>query len=95
MTMEKMTAVDKRRHRRSDTIRAVQYVTTHVRKDEIFDGVVSNLSESGLCLLTTNPLSEGQNITIRNRIQANFQTATVRWITKYRGLYYMAGLEFM
>ena len=93
--MEKMTAVDKRRHRRADTIRAVQYVSNHMRKDEIFDGVVSNLSESGLCLLTTNPLAEGENITIRNRIQANFQTATVRWITKYRGLYYMAGLEFV
>ena len=90
-----MTAVDKRRHRRADTISAVQYVTSLFHTDEIFDGVISNISESGVCLLTTNPLSKGQDITIKNKIPATPRTATVRWSTKYHDLYYKAGLELI
>jgi len=93
--MEEMTAFDKRRHSRNETISAVQYVLNRLHSEEIFDGVIANISESGVCLLTTNPLSKGQDITIKNKIPATPQTATVRWSTKYHDLYYMAGLELI
>jgi hypothetical protein len=90
-----MTVSDKRRHSRDDTISTVQYVLNRLPSEEIFDGVIANMSASGVCLLTTNPLSNGQDITIKNKIPATSQTATVRWSTKYHDLYYMAGLELL
>jgi hypothetical protein len=90
-----MTAFDKRRHSRDNTISVVQYVLNRLHSEEIFDGVIANISESGVCLLTTDPLSKGQDITIKNKISATSQTATVRWSTKYHDLYYKAGLELI
>jgi hypothetical protein len=90
-----MSEFDKRRHSRDDTISAVQYVLNRLHSEEIFDGVIANISESGVCLLTTDPLGKGQDITIKNKISATSQTATVRWSTKYHDLYYMAGLELI
>jgi hypothetical protein len=90
-----MSEFDKRRHSRDDTISAVQYVLNRLHSEEIFDGVIANISESGVCLLTTDPLNKGQDITIKNKIPATSQTATVRWSSKYHNLYYMAGLELI
>lgn len=90
-----MIAFDKRRHIRYDTISEVQYVLNRMHSEEIFDGVIVNISKSGICLLTTNPLNKGQDITIKSKFPATPQTATVRWSTKYHDLYYKAGLELI
>jgi len=93
--MKEMTVFNKRRHSRDETISAVQYVLNRLHPEEIFDGVIANISESGVCLLTTDPLSKGQDITIKNKIPATSQTATVRWSTRYHDLYYKTGLELI
>lgn len=85
---------DKRRHERRDTITTIEYVVDPLTTDDAFDGVIVNVSKSGFCLLTANPLSKGEKITIKNKIHVDSQTATVCWSDKYNNLY-KAGLEFV
>jgi hypothetical protein len=90
-----MATFDKRRHRRSNIATAVEYAFDPLHTDETFDGVIADISESGLCLLTTTPLNKGQEIVIKINPSAFSQTATVRWSRQYEDLYCKAGLEFI
>lgn len=65
------------------------------RQDEIFDCIAANISQSGICILTTNPLQNGQEVNMKNHIFQSPRTATVRWSEDYKSLYYRAGLEFV
>ncbi|MFZ3137790.1 MAG: PilZ domain-containing protein [Thermodesulfovibrionales bacterium] len=84
---------DKRRHERRDTITTIEYVINGLYTDEVFEGVIANISESGFCLLSTNPLSKGEKIEIKNEKHVNCQTAAVRWSSENKNLYYIVGLE--
>jgi len=85
---------ERRKHRRSYIITRVEY-TVDSSTNEIFDGVIANTSESGICLLTTYHLNKGQKITIKNNISPFSRTATVQWSEKYNHFYYKTGLEFL
>ncbi|MEW6054258.1 MAG: PilZ domain-containing protein [Nitrospirota bacterium] len=86
--------MDKRRHRRDFTTTIAEYSFTHQHHGDVFDGIIVNISESGLCLLTTTFLSQGQEIIIRNGALVASRKANVRWAERYRDAYYRAGLEF-
>jgi|WetSurMetagenome_2_1015567.scaffolds.fasta_scaffold1414239_1 hypothetical protein len=90
-----MATYDKRRHRRSNIATAVEYALDPLHTDETSDGVIADISESGLCLLTTTPLNKGQEIVIKINPSAFSQTAVVRWSKRYDALYCRAGLEFI
>jgi len=92
---EKMATFDKRRHRRSNIATTVEYALNPLHTNETFDGVITDISESGLCLLTTTPLNKGQDILIKINPAAFSKTATVRWSKQYDDLYCKAGLEFI
>ncbi len=62
--------------------------------DEIFDGMITDMSDSKVCLLTTNPLGKGQKITINNASPFS-RTAIVRWSERIDRLYHRVGLEFL
>jgi len=91
-TMEKS---EKRRHKREDIVKAMDY-TSYQQSNQLieFDSFVTNISPSGICLLTTEALKYGQEIQITDHIVQSPQTATVRWSKEYNGLYYSYGLEF-
>ena len=55
---------------------------------EIYEGLVINTNDSGLCLLISKPLSEGQEIAIDNDIDFSSQTAIVLWAVKVDETYY-------
>jgi hypothetical protein len=86
---------DKRRHERRDTITTIEYVINGLYTDEVFEGVIANISESGFCLLSTNLLSQGEKIEIKNEKHVNSRTAAVRWSNQYNNLYCKIGLEFV
>lgn len=91
-TMEKS---EKRRHKREDIVKAMDY-TSYQQSNQLieFDSFVTNISQSGICLLTTEALKHGQEIKIKDHLVQSLQTATVRWSKEYNGLYYSYGLEF-
>lgn len=72
----------------------IEYVLDPFTDNEIFKGFLVNTSESGLCLLTSNILKKGEEITIKSMINTPSQTAAVQWIEKYDNDYYKVGLVF-
>ena len=86
---------EKRRHERRDTMITIEYLVDRLNTDEAFEGVVADVSESGLCLLTANPLREGQKIEIKNNMPPSFRSASVRWVRNDNKLYNKVGLEFV
>jgi hypothetical protein len=72
----------------------IEYVLDPFTDYEIFKGFIVNTSESGLCLLTSNKLKKGEEITIKSMINAPSQAAVVQWIEKYDNDYYKVGLVF-
>jgi hypothetical protein len=61
-------------------------------RGENFGGVITDISDSGMCLLTNNPLCKGEKIII-NAPAA--RTAIVRWSERFDSTYYTVGLEFV
>jgi hypothetical protein len=95
---EYMTS-ERRRHRRSDVANVMEYIMDSIdslNSEEVFDGVIANISESGLCLLSTTYLSQGEQIHIlKHDNPQSFQTASVRWSQKSNEFYCKAGVEFI
>ena len=90
-----MQTSDRRRHERKYIAKATECVLTQPPSpNEMFDCIVADISTSGLCLLTTQPIESGQEITMMNHIFPSPRTAIVRWSEEYKGLYYRSGLEF-
>jgi PilZ domain len=86
---------DKRRHERRDTVIPIEYLVDRLTPDEAFEGVIADVSESGLCLLTACHLREGEKIDIKNNAHSPLRSASVRWIRNDSELYYKVGLEFV
>jgi hypothetical protein len=89
-----MMISDKRKHNRREIMSTIEYFDGPFTTHETFDGVVVNVSESGLCILTTHLLNKGQKIEIRGNVDAGPQSAIVRWALKRNSLYYKVGLKF-
>ena len=87
--------INQRRHKRNDTVNIIEYSIEGFNVSEAFDGIIANVSDSGFCLFTTNPLDNGTKIAIKNQMPFNSQSAAARWSTKDHNLYYKVGLEFL
>lgn len=87
---------DQRRQERFDISCRIEYLADSIASDTTSDGIAINVSNYGLCLLTSHPLQEGQTITIKNifTIPLPAESATVVWVEKYDALYYKIGLAF-
>jgi hypothetical protein len=72
----------------------VEYVLDPFSADEVFEGTIDNISESGMCLITSRPLREGQEITIKSLLFLPSQTAVVCWIEPQDDSYRI-GLKFV
>ena len=84
----------KRRQGRKNIIRAIEFFFDLLTSDELVDGCIINISESGCCLLSVSPLNKGQVIKMQNGNPGEYQTATVRWSERCNNLYSESGLEF-
>jgi len=78
---------EKRRHVRYAYLTDMEYMLKPSVADEILQGAVVNVSNSGMSLFITKPLEIGQEITIRNNLPNLAQTAVVRWIKQVGGCY--------
>ena len=85
---------DQRKEERFEYPHEIEYVVDPLTTYEVFKAVAINISNSGLCLYTSTPLNEGQQITIKSTLPVHSQTAIVRWIQKLNDFYYKVGLTF-
>jgi len=67
----------------------LEYTLGSFPEDEIFEASVVNFNQTGLCLLSTNCLPVGQEITIREFMDFSSQTARVVWIEKCDDIFYL------
>jgi hypothetical protein len=86
---------EKRKDRRSIFPSTIEYTVGPHSGDESFKCVTVNISNSGLCFYTPNPLSEGQEILIRSDLPVSYRKATVRWIKRLNDEAYKTGLMFV
>jgi hypothetical protein len=86
---------NRRKHKRKVKMGTIEYVIVPSTTNEAFDGALVNVSESGLCILTNDPLNKGQQIRITDNGQTINKSAVVRWTEKYNDLYYKVGLELL
>jgi hypothetical protein len=89
-----MLSEEKRKHRRTDMSCFIEY-SRESSADNTSNGVITNMSESGICLLTPKLLKEGENILLKSDIGIPHQKATVRWSRQYKNYHYRTGLEFV
>lgn len=80
-------------HDRSDVNFTIEYFLD-VASNEIHEGKIENISEKGLCLITSTFLKEDDVITIRDEIFLPSHTAKVCWVFQYENLY-KVGLTFI
>lgn len=86
---------EQRKDDRKDYPHEIEYVIDPHTTYEIFKAVAVDISKSGLCIYTSTPLNEGQEITIRSILPVDSQIAVVRWIEKLNDFYYKVGLQFV
>jgi hypothetical protein len=85
---------EKRRHSRNEASYFTGYSIDLQPENTISNGVITNTSKSGICLLTPKELNKGENILIKSDNSAPAQKATVRWCRNYKNCHYRVGLEF-
>jgi len=86
---------NRRRNKRKLELDTIEYVIGPLTTNETFYGVVVNVGESGLCILTNDLLNKGQQIRITDNGHTVNKSAVVRWTEKYNDLYYKVGLELL
>lgn len=85
-------AAEKRRHPRYDFPSTIEYGVNPDVEGQIYKGVTINISDSGLCLYVSTPLSEGEELTIKSALPVTYHTATVCWVQKVDEDFYKTGL---
>ncbi len=89
-----MRAIERRMHVRYGIRQEIDYDSPDV-PGEIFVGSVKNISHSGMCLYLSNPVSVGQEITVRRQNQY-YVKGIVVWCSERgdRANRHEVGLEF-
>jgi PilZ domain len=86
---------ERRRYRRSIFPSTIEYEIRAQASGEKFKGVAVNISESGLCLYTSDVLEEGQEIAIKSVLPVPSRAASVRWIKSLNEDLCKVGLMFV
>jgi len=84
-----------RKSNRTRVLQPIEYFLAPSIIDKSYDGVITDISESGACLLTTSLLKNRQRIIILDKSCPFEKTAIVRWSEKYDDMFYKTGLEFI
>jgi hypothetical protein len=83
-----------RRSKRKLINKLVEYSLLPSVTTRTFDGLITDISDAGLCLLTNSQLKYGQRIIIQHERYLSEKVAIVRWIQKFDDIFYKIGLEF-
>jgi len=75
-------------------MKPVEYFLVPSIIGKTFDGLITDISDSGACLLTTSQLKDRQRIIIEDKSCSSERVAIVRWSEKYNDMFYKTGLEF-
>jgi len=88
-----MSSLKQRRYRRKYIGKTLEYRVESSAGDEVFDGILFDISEAGLSIIAVHPLREGQKIFMKSAAALPSNTAIVQWCRNYYDLYYKIGLK--
>jgi c-di-GMP-binding flagellar brake protein YcgR len=87
--------IERRQYQRNVSLNIIQFCLVNDPPSEISSGATVNISNTGMCLLTSNNLKESESIIIQNDVLLPSQKATVRWVKNYTQNLFKAGLMFI
>jgi hypothetical protein len=85
---------EKRKSNRKFIMKPIEYFLVPSIIGKTFDGLIMDISDSGVCLLTTCQLKDRQRIIIEDKSCSSEKVAIVRRSEKYNDMFYKTGLEF-
>jgi len=85
---------DKRRHQRKKSITPFAY-RGPLDVSGIQIGIITNISDSGMCIYSGTNHSEGEIIEIRSSFPVSYLRAAVKWAKKDAADLYKIGLMFI
>jgi hypothetical protein len=85
---------EKRLSEREVLIELVHYNPYPFTSDKFLAGLMQNLNSTGLCMITSVPLEEGQEILLKGKVAPNARSAVVRWHQQVANSAFKIGLEF-
>ena len=88
-------AREDKRNTRKLVIKPVKYSLIPSVIRNTFDALAIDLSDSGICLLTTSELKNHQRIIIRDNSCSSEKVAVVKWSEQYDDMFYKVGLKFI
>jgi len=83
-----------RRSNRKLVMKPIDYFGVPSIIGKHFDGLIMDISDSGVCILTTSHLNDRERIIIEDKSSSSGKLAIVRWSEKYDDMFYKIGLEF-
>jgi hypothetical protein len=90
-----MSSLKQRRHRRKYIGKILEYRVESSAEDEMFDGILFDISEDGLSIISIYLLKEGQKIFMKSAAALPSNTAIVQWCKNYYDLYFKIGLKYI
>jgi hypothetical protein len=87
--------IERRKYQRDDLTAFVQYTCSSDSSDTALRGTIKNYSYSGICLIVSRPLAEGQEIIVKSMGVPSSKRATVRWQENIGKDVYEVGLEYI
>ena len=94
MRDNKRMSPEKRLSERESLIELVQYIPYPLTSDKFLAGLIQNFNSTGLCMITSVPLEEGQEILLKCIVAPNPRTAVVCWCQQLDNSAFKIGLEF-
>jgi c-di-GMP-binding flagellar brake protein YcgR len=86
--------LDRRKYQRDDLWEIVRYAPSPYTSDTVLRGLIKDWSQSGICLMTLQPLEDGQEIIVDTIVAPSSKKATVIWQQNVGKASYKVGLEF-
>ena len=86
---------EERKSQRTFVLQPIEYLLAPSIIEKTYQGVVTDISDSGLSLLTTSPLKDRQRIIMLDNSHSFEKAAIVRWSEKYDDMFFKVGLEFI
>ena len=89
------TMIERRKYQRNDLRAFVNYTCSSFTSDTTLRGTIKNYSYSGICLIVSQPLVEGQEIIVKSLGVPSSKRAIVRWQENIGKDAYEVGLEYI
>lgn len=80
---------------RYDLQQEIEYILPHNLTDNVFRGIISDISKAGLGLYAFRPHTKGQEITIKSGLRELNRKVIVCWCHELGDSIYKVGLMFV